>query len=374
MIFDYEKMQTADYYVKPKDDLVKAIRAMPLVPGCYLFIGKDGQVLYVGKSKCLRKRASSYLGRHKDEKITKMMRLAANVRYETTDTDIEAMLLEYKLIKNHLPPFNAKMRKEHPHWYINIDTSLPYPKLYATSEEMQNPMGCVGPFSHQENATDTMMTIGGYWKIPVCRQGAKKPCMQYHTKQCLAPCICKISEDTYAPIIESICAFFRGDYACIFYEIEKAISAAANEMAFEKAARLRDQYKELHHLSQRINRMPPELDNKNYCCWLKSYHEESLLLVYIENRLTTGYMRFKDIHNLSTDFRLTAMQKFISDNEIPKTSDFKLIEPQHSEAMTNALLAIDVLRNFTDVSQLKGRRLLTALINSKMTHQQNKKD
>jgi len=352
MIFDYERIQAVKHHPKPKEDLVKNIRSMPLTPGCYLFIGVDGQILYVGKSKCLRKRASSYLGRHKDEKFIAMMRLATDIAYETTETDIEAMLLEYKLIKKHQPPFNAKMRKERPRWYINIDTSLSYPKLCVAPEELRDPVLCVGPFSHQERATDAMVTIGGYWNIPACGQSGTTPCMQYHIKQCLAPCAYEISSNTYTSIIKSICDFFRGDYSDTFREIEKAISAAAEDMAFEKAARLRDQYTELRNLSRKLDRMPPELYAKDYCCWLKSYHEESLLLVYIRNNLTVAYMRFKDAKDLSHDIKLIAMQKFISNGEQPETCDFKIVEPQDAEAITNALLTIDVKRNFVDITQL----------------------
>ena len=155
---------------------------IPLSPGCYLFKDAEGRILYIGKSKCLRKRVASYYREQKDERIAQMMMFAISVDYLCTNTDIEAILLEYSLIKKYRPQYNVRMAKEREHWYIKVDTCQPIPDIFIVAENelkgraKQEEQGIhyIGAFFRPEHAEEALETIGEYWHTPVCGFGKGK--------------------------------------------------------------------------------------------------------------------------------------------------------------------------------------------------------
>jgi len=283
--------------------------ALPLSPGCYIFKAEDGEVLYVGKSKCLKKRVATYFGNQKDEKTAQMMHFATDLSYQCVGTDVEALILEYCLIKQHRPAYNAKMRKDRQYWYINIEGS----KILISEEKGRI---SAGPFPRKEYAGDALGELGDYWPIPTCENKRKGPCLRFHIKQCIAACIGSV--EAY----EELIAFFKGDFS-VLKKLKCFISEAVEKMAFEKAAHLQTQYENLHQLSKYIEKMPPDLKNRNYYISLKSRHDDSFMWVYMQNLCVRAWMTFP-------------------------IGEFTVFEREEGLKLTNAVLEIEALRGFVE--------------------------
>ena len=288
--------------------------SLPMKPGCYIFKDEDGQVLYVGKSKSLKKRVASYFKKQKDERIAQMMHFATDLSYKCVDTDIEALLLEYSLIKQHRPPYNVKMQKDRQYWYINVEGTL----LLISQDKSEK---FAGPFYRKEHAEDALIILGDYWPISVCQARQKGPCLRFHIKQCLAPCSEGFNAE-YKAVIKELIRFFEGDKKAL-KKLKKRIKDAAKEMAFEKAANLQMQYDNLHMLSRQLERMPPDLEGKSYYISLESRHEDSFLWVYMQDACVLAWMSFP-------------MEKFV------------VFEREDGLRLARAVLEIEALRSYVE--------------------------
>ena len=337
------------------------ILTIPLTPGCYLFKDADDQVLYVGKSKCLRKRVASYFyNKQKDDKFAQMMLFAASVSYQCTDTDIEAILMEHKLIKTYRPIYNVRMRKDRQCWYIAIDVDKPYPGICVLSQTMcQNEAQLyAGPFYRQENGLLALEAIGEYWNIPTCGfNGGKNtpatPCLRFHLKQCMGPCTSSANIKKYQSTIKKITSFLNGSFEPVLQDIIRLIQDASQTMAYEKAARLRDQYEQLYALAQQLANMPPKLNGRNFCVLVKSRHEESFLWLYIQDYNTKAWMRFTgmDEWEAKSKAMIKYVEKGIKPKQFPPGEFFTFGENEGLD-LTNALLEVDALHYFVDATHL----------------------
>jgi len=298
-------------------------KSLPLSPGCYLFKDDNDQVLYVGKSKCLRKRVSSYFKKQKDEKIAQMMHFAANLSHQETATDIEAMLLEHKLIRQYRPPYNVRMRKERQHWYMKVDDNY----IYVIPKDERKKASCIGPFYRQDHAEEVLISLGDIWAVPTCQGIGKSPkknsCLRFHIGQCLGPCIGNSAESA----IQEVHTFLKGETEPVLQRFKNQIEDAAQAMLFEKAARLRDQRDILQDLASQIERMPPELEGKDYYIFLKSRHEDGFLLIYSHKRCVKSWLRFGNTND---------------------SSAYELVKFEREEGLRliDAILEVDAIRCF----------------------------
>ena len=370
--------------IKPNNARAKA-KEIPSQPGCYLFKDIDGNILYVGKSKCLSKRVSSYWrheikyknkdpvysaimyqinGGIKDEKLQMMMQFVADVDYFTTDTDIEAILLEHRLIKKYRPPYNTKMRKDKERWYIVIDKSRICPILFVTCELLKTPaLFYIGPFSRKEYANDTLKTIGDYWQTAVCGfmgDARKSPCLRFHIKQCIGPCRYDFEQSdfktdlkTYQSAVESALKFLSGDTEDVLLGISEEIQKASQSLNFEKAAFLHNQYNELRYVANYLSHIPPDLEG-DFCVFMKSRHEKCFLLIHIQNRLVKSWMRFSSIEGWED--KAKKMMHYIKTGDvpiIPSPEDFQVFSQDDSLRICKAVLDVEAIKYFIDITDKK---------------------
>ncbi|MCL2398895.1 MAG: GIY-YIG nuclease family protein [Defluviitaleaceae bacterium] len=347
------------------EHLANIIREFPLTPGCYLFKDAEGRVLYVGKSKALRKRVASYLRQQKEEKIAMMMRFAADVSYQCTDTDIEAILLEHRLIKMHRPPYNARMKKDRRHWYIKIDIHQPYPGMFVIPKDTQQTEFCIGPFYRQENAIEALDIIGEYWKTPTCgfrnANTTKSPCLRFHIQRCLGPCAKCSPINEYKSAVDEVISFFSGSFEPTLQKIKKLVYEASQAMAYEKAAHFNNQYNSLYALATQLSNAPPKLNGKSYCVLLKSRHEENFLLLYLQDQCVPAWMRFASQDEW--EIKSNAMVQYIKKGEIPKgllAGDFVVFKKDDGLRLANAVWEVEALRRYVDVLNIE---LLIEILN-----------
>lgn len=222
------------------------LRSLTHRPGVYQMLNDKHKVIYVGKAGDLKKRVSSYFQRsHADAKTAAMMALVANVEVTVTNTEAEALILEYNLIKRHKPRFNVILRDDKSYPYIYVSTDHPFPRLRFHRGPRKGKGRYFGPYPSAKAVRKTLNELQKLFLIRNCQdsyfRNRARPCLQYQIKRCTAPCVGYIDEQSYAEDINAAILFLEGrNRAVIDTMVERMERASANR-DFEQAARFRDQ-------------------------------------------------------------------------------------------------------------------------------------
>ncbi len=250
----------------PKNQTIaEKLSVLPHSPGVYLMKNASGSIIYVGKSKNLKNRVTSYF--QATERLNvKTRKLVSNIcDFETivTGSEAEALILENELIKRHTPKYNIKLKDSKSYPYIKI-TSGAFPKLMAVYDRKADKCKYFGPYTSATGARDIIATVQKIFKLPTCEKkltygkAVGRPCLNYHIDKCSAPCTGKISEQDFADIFDEIELLLKGDYTAAEKSLEQKMYTAAENMRFEAAAKYRDSIQNLKRLSthQKIKSTP----------------------------------------------------------------------------------------------------------------------
>ncbi|XOQ43958.1 MAG: UvrABC system protein C [Clostridium sp.] len=243
---------------KHKKELRARAMRLPLSPGVYLMRDKTGKIIYIGKAKALKNRVSQYFGSEKNHD-TKVRRMVANVdtfEYILTDSEFEALVLECSLIKQYSPKYNILLKDDKGYHYIRV-TSGPWPRISEAKQVVNDGAEYIGPFVSSwavKQAVDEALKI---FRLPSCTRkfpqdiGKGRPCLYYYIKQCCAPCRGKISETEYREYVAEALEFLRGGSAKSIRTLTEKMNEAAENLEFERAARLRDRIAAIRKMGDR---------------------------------------------------------------------------------------------------------------------------
>jgi excinuclease ABC subunit C len=237
-------------------------RALPKTPGVYLMKDAKGRVIYVGKSASLRDRVSSYFLPSTKLEFKKQGLLEEVVDFEIldTETEVEALLAENRLIKDIQPKFNARLLDDKTFPYLEITTGEDFPGVYVTRSPQQKGAKIYGPFTSVWALKDAVQHMQRAFKFRTCHleiaEGDEKrrffrPCLLYAIDQCTAPCAAKISRDEYAVDIKRLIRFLDGDRQQVLRDLQQEMLEASEKHQFEAAAKIRDEIKALQGLGKR---------------------------------------------------------------------------------------------------------------------------
>ena len=229
-----------------RDNIEKILAHMTTLPGVYRMLGKEGELLYVGKAKNLKNRVSSYFVKTIEHPKTQAL-VARIYDIETliVRSETEALLLEQNLIKLHRPPYNIMLRDDKSYVYIFISSDKPYPRIAAGRGKGKHQAGkFFGPYPSAYNARDTLVTLEKLFNVRQCENSyfaqRKRPCLQYQIKRCSAPCVGLISPEDYQEDVKSSIRFLQGDTKALNQELIAKMETAAEALEFEKAVFYRD--------------------------------------------------------------------------------------------------------------------------------------
>ncbi len=232
-------------------------------PGVYLFRDARGEVLYVGKAKSLRSRVRSYFNRSADlsAKNQRLVREVDSVETLVVGTEGEALILEANLIKEHRPRYNILLRDDKRYPYIKVTVQEPFPRVYVTRRVVNDGARYFGPYTQVGAMRQALEVVKRMHTVRSCRyalpeEGPDRPCLDYHIGRCKAPCVGLQSEEDYRGMIDEILRILEGDTEELRRQTEERMRAAADELDFETAARLRDVAQGLDSLAreQRVHR------------------------------------------------------------------------------------------------------------------------
>lgn len=223
------------------------IKRLPNLPGVYKMLGKNGDIIYVGKAKSLKSRVNSYFAKTIDHPKTRaLVQRIDNIETIITRSETEALLLEQNLIKLHRPPYNVLLRDDKSYLYVFISADKPYPRLAYGRGKGQHQKGrFFGPFPSAHAAKQTLLMMQKMFMVRQCTNTffaqRQRPCLEYQIKRCKAPCVGLVSPEEYADDVNNTIRFLKGEGTDLQVKLVGKMEQAAEDMNFEQAALYRDQ-------------------------------------------------------------------------------------------------------------------------------------
>lgn len=247
--------------LNPVDDkkarLKHLIKNLPNLPGVYKMLGKNGDILYVGKAKSLKSRVNSYFAKTIDHPKTRaLVARIHNIETIITRSETEALLLEQNLIKEYRPPYNVLLRDDKSYLYVFISADKPYPRLaYGRGKGNHQKGRFFGPFPSAHAAKETLVLMQKMFQMRQCTntffKQRQRPCLEYQIKRCRAPCVGLVSPEEYAEDVNNTIRFLKGDSSDIHSTLIEKMEDAAEALDFEKAVLYRDQLSMLREVQAR---------------------------------------------------------------------------------------------------------------------------
>jgi excinuclease ABC subunit C len=222
---------------------------IPESPGSYQFKDAQGRVIYVGKASNLRQRLSNYFQspRNMHVRTAQMVATAESVEWTTVRNEVEALMLEYSLIKQHRPRFNVRLRDDKSYPFLAVTVDEQWPRAMVMRGRKRKGTRYFGPYAHAYAIRDTLDLLLRSFPIRTCsankyreHERLGRPCLLFHIEKCSGPCVGEIDEMPYRQLVTELCEFLDGDTDEIVQRLEGTMTDAASELEFEKAARLRD--------------------------------------------------------------------------------------------------------------------------------------
>jgi excinuclease ABC subunit C len=212
---------------------------LPDQPGCYLMKDRQGTIIYVGKAKVLKNRVRSYFTGSHDGKTLRLVGEIEDFEYIVTSSNIEALLLEINLIKKHDPKYNVMLKDDKTYPFIKL-TAEKHPRLITTRQVKKDKGKYFGPYPNVQAANETKKLLDKIYPLRKCSTLPDRVCLYYHMGQCLAPCVYDIDEAKYKELTDEITRFLNGGYKEIKKDLTEKMTAAAEELDFERAKDFRD--------------------------------------------------------------------------------------------------------------------------------------
>ena len=228
---------------------------IPDAPGVYMMVGRDREILYIGKAVSLRNRVRSYFqeGAVHHPRMTAMVEKVADVRTIVVTNEVEALILEANLIKRHQPPFNVRLRDDKRYPYLKVTTEH-FPRVVFTRFVRNDGARYFGPYTNAHGLRELIDLVRTVFPLRTCREPIdgrrKRPCLQYHIKRCLAPCVGYQTEEEYDRTIDEVVLFLEGKQESLLTRLQREMAEAAEHFNFEAAARIRDRIVQVRRVTE----------------------------------------------------------------------------------------------------------------------------
>lgn len=240
-------------------DIAEELKKLPDQPGVYIMHDARDAIIYIGKAVSLRKRVHQYFQPSHDEGLKKaqMVRQIARFEYIITDSELEALVLECNLIKEHRPKYNTMLRDDKTYPYIRVTLGEDFPRVLFSRQQKKDKSRYFGPYTSAGAVKDTIELVNKIYQLRTCSRnlprdtGKERPCLNYHIHQCQAPCQGYISREEYRERVDAVIEFLNGNYAPVIRALEEKMNAASAAMEFEKAIEYRELLSSVKQIAQK---------------------------------------------------------------------------------------------------------------------------
>ena len=313
-----------------KFDFEEELKKLPGKPGVYIMHDSKDAIIYVGKAVSLKNRVRSYFraSTKKTPKIQKMVSLIARFEYIVTDSELEALVLENNLIKEHSPKYNTMLKDDKTYPYIKVTISEPFPRILFARQMKKDRSKYFGPYTSAAAVKDTIELMNKLYKLRTCNrslpQDIKKgrPCLNYHIKQCFGPCQGYISEEEYRTQVNKAMEFLNGNYGPILKELEEKMYAASEALEFEEAAKIKELLYSVKSVAQKQKITDSEGENKDYIALARNERDVIIQVFFVREGKLIGREHFymkQALHDTDAEILETFMKQFYAGTPfIPK--------------------------------------------------------
>ncbi len=240
-------------------DIQEELKKLPGRPGVYIMHDENDHIIYVGKAVSLKNRVRQYFqsSRNKGVKIEQMVTHIRRFEYIVTDSELEALVLECNLIKEHHPKYNTMLMDDKTYPFIKVTTNEAFPRVVMSRKMLKDKARYFGPYTSSQAVRDTIDLIHKLYHLRSCNRslprdiGKERPCLNYHIKQCDAPCQGYISREEYGKAVNEVLKFLNGNYDAVLNELEEKMNAASEALEFERAIEYRELISSVKKVAQK---------------------------------------------------------------------------------------------------------------------------
>jgi len=325
--------------------LEEQIQNLPISPGVYLMKDKEGSVLYVGKAKNLRNRVKTYLDKSGDARYSLRFLMPKVHQVETllTDTEKEALILENTLIKKHKPRYNINFKDDKTYFSLKFGLNQEFPKLSLVRKVKKDGARYFGPYASGAAVKETLKILHKMFPLRSCGQAnfrnRSRPCLNYQIKKCLAPCCGLISPEKYAEVVQEALLFLEGKNSQLIKLLRERMTAAAEALDFEKAARIRDQIQAIENTLEKQKAVSYGMADQDVFGFYRQGNAWEFQILFFRRGLLVGNKSFHFSRlNLPDEEALSAFvrQYYAADRYIPQ--EILLPRPIEDEALLSEWL------------------------------------
>ena len=240
-------------------DIAEELKKLPDQPGVYIMHDSRDAIIYIGKAVSLRKRVHQYFRPSHNEGIKKaqMVKQIARFEYIITDSELEALVLECNLIKEHCPKYNTMLRDDKTYPYIRVTLGEDFPRVLFSRQQKKDKSRYFGPYTSAGAVKDTIELVNKIYQLRTCNRnlprdiGKERSCLNYHIHQCAAPCQGYISKEEYKERVDAVVEFLNGNYASVIRSLEEKMNEASMNLEFEKAIEYRELLSSVKQIAQK---------------------------------------------------------------------------------------------------------------------------
>jgi len=280
-------------------DIEEELKKLPAKPGVYLMHDERDAIIYVGKAISLKNRIRQYFqsSRNKGVKIEQMVTHIARFEYIITDSELEALVLECNLIKEHRPKYNTMLMDDKTYPFIKV-TQEPFPRVLLARQMHKDKAKYFGPYTSAGAVKDTIDLIHKLYGIRTCNkalpkmQGKERPCLNYHIHQCPAPCQGYISQEEYGESVKKALSFLNGNYDLILKELEEKMQQASEDLEFEKAIEYRELLNSVSKIAQKQKITSSDMEDKDVIAMAADKEDAVVQIFFIRDGRLIGRDHF----------------------------------------------------------------------------------
>ena len=276
------------------------LKKLPASPGVYIMHGSNDEIIYIGKAISLKNRVRQYfqISRKRTAKINKMVSQVSRFEYIVTDSELEALILECNLIKEHKPKYNTMLKDDKAYPFIKVTVNEPFPRIIFARQMKKDGAKYFGPYPSAGAVKNTIELVSKLYKTRTCSRNLPKdinkqrPCLNYQIKQCDAPCMGYISQKEYGENIKKALDFLNGKYEHVIKMLEEKMYKASDEMRFEDAAAYRDLIKSVNETSKRQKITKDESMDRDIIAYAMEGNDAVVQVFFVRNGKVLGREHF----------------------------------------------------------------------------------
>lgn len=281
-------------------NIEEELKKLPASPGVYIMHDRHDEIIYVGKAISLKNRVRQYFqeSRSKTAKIEKMVSRIARFEYIITDSELEALVLECNLIKEHRPRYNTMLKDDKTYPYIKVTMDEAFPRVLFSRTMKKDKCRYFGPYTSAGAVKDTIDLIHKLWKLRTCTRrlpqdiGRERPCLNYHIKQCQAPCQGYISQEEYGKAVAQTLDFLNGKYEPVLSMLEEKMMQASDEMDFETAIEYRELLNSVKQVAQKQKITSQSMEDRDIIAMARDSEDAVVQVFFVRDGKLIGREHF----------------------------------------------------------------------------------